>query len=275
MKKMVSPVSIRSVGPGKHSSINYATINLYFPGNECCTAAVHWEVHVVDGLKAKMLIGIDILGSKSFTINTGNKKATIRSCNNIIILLEVAPRAQMQFTQQILANRDTTIPAKILGQIPVQSKLLKGTNLTQHHSLCTNCQLRDDRYPDAEQYRQRTHNCRQNLARTSCQVQNRRVLPSAHWHSWRSTTQQTLQHALGSYGFQQHCGEHLDRIKQDSPWQWNHLLWRPQYHGQISTSCQAIWTKPMDWHCNNSGPSRKSMDGHPTDCQLEGEIQSR
>ena len=29
----------------------------------------------------------------------------------------------MQFTQQILANRDTTIPAKTLGQILVQSKL--------------------------------------------------------------------------------------------------------------------------------------------------------
>ena len=29
----------------------------------------------------------------------------------------------MQFTQQILANRDTIIPAKTLGQILVQSKL--------------------------------------------------------------------------------------------------------------------------------------------------------
>ena len=32
----------------------------------------------------------------------------------------------MQFTQQVLANKDTTIPAKTLGQIPVQSKLPKG-----------------------------------------------------------------------------------------------------------------------------------------------------
>ena len=35
----------------------------------------------------------------------------------------------MQFTQQILANKDTTIPAKTLGQISVQSKLPEGRDL--------------------------------------------------------------------------------------------------------------------------------------------------
>ena len=129
MKKMASPVSVRGIRPGKHSSIDYATINLYFPVNKHCTAAVHQKVHVVDGLKAKMLISINILGRESFTINTRNRRATIGSCNNIVIPLKVAPQAQMQFTQQILANKDTTIPAKTLRQIFVQSKLLEGSDL--------------------------------------------------------------------------------------------------------------------------------------------------
>ena len=41
MKKMASPMSVRGVGPRKHSSIDYVTINLYFPRNKRCTAAVH------------------------------------------------------------------------------------------------------------------------------------------------------------------------------------------------------------------------------------------
>ena len=123
MKKMASPVSVRGVEPGKHSLIDYATIDLSFPGNKRCTAAVHQEVHVVNGLKTKMLIGIDILSRKSFTIDIENKRATIGSCNNIVIPLEVAPQAQMQFTQQILANRNKIIPAKTLGQILIGSKL--------------------------------------------------------------------------------------------------------------------------------------------------------
>ena len=75
-----------------------------------------------------MLVGIDILGRKSFTIDTRNKKATIESCNNIVILLEVASQIQMQFTQQILADKDTTTPARTLKQIPVQNKLSEGSN---------------------------------------------------------------------------------------------------------------------------------------------------
>ena len=111
MKKMASPVSVKGVGPRKHSSVNYATIDLYFPGNKRCTAVVHQEVHVIDGLKPKMLIGIHILSREIFTIMTGNRRTTIKNSNNIVISLEVAPQEQMQFTQQILANKDTTIPA--------------------------------------------------------------------------------------------------------------------------------------------------------------------
>ena len=91
MRKMASPISVRGVGPGKHSSIDYVTINLYFSGNKRCTAAVHQELHVFNSHKAKMLIGIDILGRESFTMDTKNRSATIRSCHNIVIPLKVAP----------------------------------------------------------------------------------------------------------------------------------------------------------------------------------------
>ena len=90
IKKMASPVSFKGVRPKKHLSVDYATIDLYFLGNKHCTAAIHQELHAVNGLKAKMLIDMDILEKKSITIGTGNKQATISSCNDIVIPLEVA-----------------------------------------------------------------------------------------------------------------------------------------------------------------------------------------
>ena len=90
MKKMASPVSVKSVRPGKHSLFDYATINLYFPGNKRHTAVVHQEVHMINGLKTQMLISINFLGRESVTIDIGNKRATFGSCNNIVIPLEVA-----------------------------------------------------------------------------------------------------------------------------------------------------------------------------------------
>ena len=77
MKKMTSPVSVGGVGPGKHSLVDYTTIDLYLPRVNWRIAAITYKVHVVDGLKARMLIDMDILRRKSVTIDTGNKQATI------------------------------------------------------------------------------------------------------------------------------------------------------------------------------------------------------
>ena len=79
MKKMASFMSVRGIRPGKHSSVDYATINIYFLRNKRRTTTICQEVHIVDGLKAKMLIGIDILGRESFTIDTGNKKQQLKA----------------------------------------------------------------------------------------------------------------------------------------------------------------------------------------------------
>ena len=51
-----------------------------------------------------MLIGMDIFGRKTVTINTSNKQATIGSCNDIVILLEVTPQIKNWFAQQILSD---------------------------------------------------------------------------------------------------------------------------------------------------------------------------
>ena len=93
MKKMTSLVSIKSIGHRKHSSVNYTIMDLYFQGNNCCTATIHQEVNVVNSLKTKMLTGIDILGREHFTIDTRNQRAIIGSCNNVVISLEIAPQA--------------------------------------------------------------------------------------------------------------------------------------------------------------------------------------
>ena len=105
VKKIVSLISIRDVKSGKHVSADYAMIDLFFPGAKRHTVAITREIHMVDSLKTKMLISINILSRKSFMINTENTKAKIRSCNGIVILLEVIPCAHMQFIQQILLNK--------------------------------------------------------------------------------------------------------------------------------------------------------------------------
>ena len=117
------------MGFGKHSLIDYTTIDLYLPKVDRRTEAITHKVHLVDGLNAKMLIGMDIFQRVSITINIGNKQATIGSCNNIVLPLGLTPQVRNQFSQQILSDQNATIPPRSIGQVLARSKLPEGWDL--------------------------------------------------------------------------------------------------------------------------------------------------
>ena len=59
------PLIVKGIGNRKHTAEEYTIINLYIPGNlNRKTVVVHIkrEVYIVLELKAKLFIGIDILG---------------------------------------------------------------------------------------------------------------------------------------------------------------------------------------------------------------------
>ena len=61
IKKMASPMKVRGLGSSSHAAGDYVELDLYLPANHSRTAVIRREVHVVDDLKANILIGTDIL----------------------------------------------------------------------------------------------------------------------------------------------------------------------------------------------------------------------
>ena len=88
---MTSPLHVRDIGTITHFSKDFIYMSFYFPrkndNSKPVLAEIKREVHLVKGLKAKMLIGNDILMSEGFVLNLSNKKATISSCNIKIRIL--------------------------------------------------------------------------------------------------------------------------------------------------------------------------------------------
>ena len=85
--KMASPLKVRGLGTSKHETSEYITNPLYLPAVEKDTArevlaCIHRELHVVEDLRAKMLIGNDILGPEEIVIDVAGRKAYIGSCNS-------------------------------------------------------------------------------------------------------------------------------------------------------------------------------------------------
>jgi len=67
IKKTKAPINIRSIGLIRHSTNKYATIDIYIPSKKEGKKVISYlyrEVYLVDYLKAKILIRIDIIGPK-------------------------------------------------------------------------------------------------------------------------------------------------------------------------------------------------------------------
>lgn len=70
---MPVPFKIRGISTSKHKSENFALTTVYIScfdknGHEVYTS-ITCKLHLVDGLKANMLVGNDVLCIKGFAIN--------------------------------------------------------------------------------------------------------------------------------------------------------------------------------------------------------------
>ena len=118
IQQMASPITIRGVGQGTYRCNEFARLDIYLQGSP--TALIHRDVHIVDGLKAKMLIGVDIIGSERIIIDVPRRIVIVGSCRNVKIPITVAPRAERRIKQQIKANNDVVVPPHAHLMIPIQ-----------------------------------------------------------------------------------------------------------------------------------------------------------
>ena len=78
---MSTPLKVRSIVASKHESSEFAVLSLYFPGKnnvgDLVYALLQYEIYLVEGLRANLLIGNNIISSEAMIINLGKKTALI------------------------------------------------------------------------------------------------------------------------------------------------------------------------------------------------------
>ena len=78
-----TPVPVAGIG-SRHLSSAFVSFDVFFRGSEN-VACIRVEAHLVDNLKAKLLIGMDLMGHEGFRLDLDAKKLRISSCMNIEI----------------------------------------------------------------------------------------------------------------------------------------------------------------------------------------------
>lgn len=79
-----TPLKVRGIGASKHKSGEFTALCLYFPeknnAGQLVYASLTCEIHLVEDLRANLLIGNNIMSLKGFVIDVKGKKALIGSC---------------------------------------------------------------------------------------------------------------------------------------------------------------------------------------------------
>lgn len=81
---MSTPLKVRGIGASKHKSAQFAELPLFLLGEnnkrQKVYASIRCELHLVDGLRANILISNNILAPESFVLNVGLSHALVGSC---------------------------------------------------------------------------------------------------------------------------------------------------------------------------------------------------
>lgn len=81
---MSTPLNVRGIEASKHKSAQFAKLSLFLPEEnnkgQKVYASIKCDLHLIDGLKANILIGNNILALESFVLNVGLGHALVESC---------------------------------------------------------------------------------------------------------------------------------------------------------------------------------------------------
>ena len=86
---MATPMEVRRIGSVAHNANQFVLMDIYLQGTDGRVALIQREVHLVDELKANILIGINILAPEGVSIDLSKQEAIITSCTNVYIPLSI------------------------------------------------------------------------------------------------------------------------------------------------------------------------------------------
>ena len=113
ISKMASPLKVRGVGSSSHETLEYITHNICIPARDKngkpVITCIRRELHIVDDLRAKMLIGNDILGPEAITIDVAKKSASIGSCGDCTVEVSCRPRGEY-LRKKVFLKESVTVP---------------------------------------------------------------------------------------------------------------------------------------------------------------------
>ena len=128
IRTMATPLKVRGLGTHRHESSEYAICDIHLKGEKDgkpVTSVLRREIHLVDNLKANMLIGNDIIGSEGIVIDPVKKQAFITSTGATIPIEVRSPKNNIQ--RPVHIRKTTIVPPHTEVAVPINGTSLPKT----------------------------------------------------------------------------------------------------------------------------------------------------
>ena len=129
-KKHDNPITLRGIGSNRHSTVEWTTVSFFLKGETQAGKPVMIkftrDIHVVDNLKANILIGMDILGPEGVVIDLPHQRVTFTNCNGVSVPVQATARDNVRIRRVVRTGKRHIIPAKSTGTVAVS---LRGKGL--------------------------------------------------------------------------------------------------------------------------------------------------
>ena len=123
IKRMDSPIKVRGIGTKEHDACEYAIIPMYIPGPDGKVALIRREIHIVDELSAKALIGIDIMKPEGIVLDTNKDLAIIGSCESLAVPMSMTAKGP-RTNVSVVSKARYAIPAHSFMTVPIEHATL-------------------------------------------------------------------------------------------------------------------------------------------------------
>ena len=122
IKQMLAPISVRGIGDLMHQTSEFANIVISINGrigDKQVTARLTIEVHIVDSLRANLLVGNDVMVPNDIVLHPGKGQMIIGSCQNAVIDIVTETKATTPIQRTVRSKQAVTIPPNSIANVPI------------------------------------------------------------------------------------------------------------------------------------------------------------
>ena len=135
-----------------HPCSEYALVDLWIPSvtlqGETVLAKLRREIHLVDTLRANVLVGMDVIGTEGLVIDVPARRSTIRSCQDVTFPIDVKKRTGKPVKRTVLSASEISLPPTSVTAVgvrfgdalpPDRDFIFEGETVGEQTGLLTGC----------------------------------------------------------------------------------------------------------------------------------------